>query len=267
MVGRAGIGTGDLTRPRPVLGGAVVAALATAIFAMDWATPQGVAEGTLYAALVLASAWLPCPKAPLGAAAVATVLNAAGYWVSAEASAPGWFPGHNRVIAMAVIWTTALLLYRRLELERALAAAQARYRTLLTERALEESRDRYRQLVEASPDAIILHQDGVIRFVNPGALVLSGASDTTLLIGRPVRDLLPGARRADLEAPTGPRGRSEQSAGWTEQRLVQLDGDALDVEVGSVRIRVDGEWAVQTILRDISDAKAPRGNLLRPTPC
>ena len=227
------------------------------------ATPRGVASGTLYAALVLASAWLPWPKAPLGAAVIATLLNLAGHWVSPENTVPGWgfpgapawFPGQNRAIAMAVIWTTALLLYRRLELERALAASQARYRTLLTEQALEESRDRYRQLIEASPDAILVHQDGVIRFVNPGALALLGAHDETRLIGRSVGEFLPEANRAAAEVQTGRMTESGRSALWTEQRLARLDGHAAEVEVGEVRITIDGQAAAQTIVRDISERK------------
>jgi PAS domain S-box-containing protein len=228
---------------------------------MDWATPRGVADGTLYAALVLASAWLSWPKAPLGAAVIATMLNVAGYWVSSDGAVPDWFSAANRAIAMAVIWTTAILLYRRLELDRALTASRARYRALLAERALQESRDRYRQLIEASPDAIIVHQNGLIRFVNPGAVALFGAPDATVLIGRPVREFLPEAKRTDLEAPTerGP----ERFAAWTEQRLVRLGGGAVDVEVGGVRIRVDGEAAVQTILRDISGRKRAEKELAR----
>ena len=239
---------------------AATTVIAVAIFALDVVTPRGVATGTLYAALVLASAWLPWPRAPLGAAVVATLLNFAGHWASPESTVAGcspeaWFPGQNRAISMAVIWTTALLLYRRLELERALAASQARYQSLLTERALEESRDRYRQLIEASPDAILVHQHGVIRFVNPGALALLGTHDTTVLIGRSVREFLPEGNHAAAGAQTGRLAEAERSTPWTEQRLVRLDGHEVAVEVGEVRITVEGQAAAQTIVRDISERK------------
>jgi diguanylate cyclase (GGDEF)-like protein/PAS domain S-box-containing protein len=254
-----------------VAGLAATTVIAVAIFALDVATPRGVASGTLYAALVLASAWLPWPRAPLGAAVVATLLNLAGHWASPEGTvagwgfpgAPAWFPGQNRAIAMAVIWTTALLLYRRLELERALAASQARYQSLLTERALEESRDRYRQLIEASPDAILVHQDGVIRFVNPGALALLGTRDAATLIGRSIREFLPQADRPGAEAQTGRRTEIERSGLWTEQRLVRLDGRAVEVELGEVRITMDGQSAAQTIVRDISERKRAEKELAR----
>ncbi len=227
-------------RPWPVAGLAVAVAVAAAILVFDLATPRGVADGTLYAAFVLASAWLPWATAPLVAGAIATLLNLVGYAASAKGFAPAWFVLTNRGIALAVVWTTAFLLYRRLQADRALAASQARYQALLAERTLQESRDRYRQLVDASPDAIIVHQRGVIRFANPGAVALFAAPDAAALIGRPMPGFV---------------AEAVQSAPWTEQRLLRLDGQAIDVEAGSVRITLDGRPAVQTILRDISERK------------
>ena len=219
--------------------------------------------GALYAVLVLASAWLPWSTAPVGAGVVATLLNVTGYAASPDSLVPVWLSVTNRTTAVAVIWTTAILLYRRLEVERALAASQARYQALLAERALQESQDRYRQLIEASPDAILVHQDDLIRFVNPGAVALFGATDAAALIGRPLRGFLPEAKRAEGEARTGQPIEPERPAAWTEERLVRLDGRVVDVEVGGVGITVDGQVGVQTILRDISQRKRAEEELAR----
>jgi diguanylate cyclase (GGDEF)-like protein/PAS domain S-box-containing protein len=248
---------------RPIAGIAAAVAVAAAILVFDLATPRGVAEGTLYAAFVLTSAWLPWPKAPLVAGAIATLLNVVGYLASAESFAPAWFVLTNRAIALAVVWTTALLLYRRLQADRALAASQARTQALLAERALEESRGRYRQLVDASPDAIILHQEGVIRFVNPGAITLFSAPNAAALIGRPMLEFVPESSRAEVETSMGQVLDSGRSPPWTEQRLLRLDGRVVDIEVGNVLITVDGRAAVQTILRDISERKRAERELAR----
>ena len=52
------------------------------------------------------------------------------------------------------------------------------------EQALRESEDRYRKLVEISPDAVILHRDGKIIYVNPAAVRLAGAGSSDELIGK-----------------------------------------------------------------------------------
>jgi hypothetical protein len=114
------IRTNDDGHRWPIAGLAAAAVVTAAICAIHLATPRGVADGTLYTALVLASAWLPWPAAPLGAAVIATLLNVVGYLLSDHGVVPDWFANTNRAIAMAVIWITALLLYRRLELERAI---------------------------------------------------------------------------------------------------------------------------------------------------
>jgi PAS domain S-box-containing protein len=134
---------------------------------------------------------------------------------------------------------------------------------MLAERALQESHDRYRQLIEASPDAIILHRDTVIRFVNPGAVTLFGASDSTALIGRTLLEFLPGGIPAAVEARTVQLTGSGHSPHWTEQHLERLDGRAVHVEVGGVQITVDGQTAVQTIIRDISERKRAEKELAR----
>ncbi len=250
-------------RRRLIAGLAAAAAVAAAILAFDLVTPRGVADGTLYAAFVLASAWLPWATAPFVAAAIATLLNVVGYAASAADFAPAWFILTNRAIALAVVWTTALLLYHRLQADRALAASQARYQALLAERTLQESRDRYRQLIDASPDAIILHRGGVIRFVNPGAIALFSAPNAAALIGRSLLEFVPEPNRAEVEACMGQVLGSGRSVPWTEQRLLRLDGQALEVEAGHVPITVDGQAAVQTILRDISERKRAEKELAR----
>lgn len=49
--------------------------------------------------------------------------------------------------------------------------------------ALRESEERYRQLVETSPEAIAVHSEGKLVFLNPAALKLLGATSAEQLIG------------------------------------------------------------------------------------
>ena len=125
---------------------------------------------------------------------------------------------------------------------------------------LAESEDRYRRLVDSSPDAIVIHCQGVYVFANPSALKLYGAERPENLIGRPITDFVhPESRQIVAE-----RVRRVYEEGiavpLSEQQIVRLDGRAVDVEVVGIPFRYRGDPAVQAVLRDITDRReAQRG--------
>ena len=68
------------------------------------------------------------------------------------------------------------------------------------EEALRESEERYRKLVELSPEAIIVHAEGKLLYVNPAAVRLWGARSPEDLLGKPVLDMVhPDYRKAAQE--------------------------------------------------------------------
>ncbi len=58
------------------------------------------------------------------------------------------------------------------------------------EKTLQESEDRYRKLVEISPDAVFLHQEGKIIYANPATFTLLGATRPDEIIGKSVLDFV-----------------------------------------------------------------------------
>jgi PAS domain S-box-containing protein len=117
---------------------------------------------------------------------------------------------------------------------------------------LRESETRYRQLVELLPDAILVHRDTTIQFVNTAAVRLLGAHAARDLVGRSILDLVPldeapgaSARVARLQAGQEPARRFEQT-------LRRLDGTPVQVESMAMRFQEDGEPAVLSIFRDIT---------------
>nr|MCU0246861.1 PAS domain S-box protein [Bryobacter sp.] len=60
----------------------------------------------------------------------------------------------------------------------------------VVESALRESEDRYRRLVEVSPDAIFVHRDGLLVFVNSAGVSLLGAHSAESLVGSHITDFL-----------------------------------------------------------------------------
>ncbi|MCX6682897.1 MAG: PAS domain S-box protein [Methanoregula sp.] len=96
------------------------------------------------------------------------------------------------------------------------------------EDALRESEDRYRKLVEISPDAVILHRDGKIIYLNPTALNLLGALDPNEIIGNNVLDYIQpdfrDAVRINIEKDLG-----GDITPPMELHMVRVDGKPIDI--------------------------------------
>jgi PAS domain S-box-containing protein len=122
------------------------------------------------------------------------------------------------------------------------------------EAALRESEERYRKLVEISPDAVILHREGKIIYVNTAAEKLIGALHPEEIIGKPVFDFIePGFREVvrkniqkDLDGEQSP---------LVELQMLRLDGTSVIVEGRGGRMSIEGQPAVLVAVRDITERK------------
>lgn len=124
------------------------------------------------------------------------------------------------------------------------------------ERALKESQDRFKQVVEYSPNAILVHQNGNIVYANPTAVKLVCANSIEDLLYKNVMDFVhPDYKEIVIErfkeAAISMRPLPPQ-----EERIFRLDGKELDVEVVSVPFYLNNSLAYQLIIRDITDEKA-----------
>ncbi len=123
-----------------------------------------------------------------------------------------------------------------------------------TERALRESEELYRSLVEMSPDAVFVDQDGKFVLVNDACVRLLGGSVPAQLVDVPVLDFVAPSSRDIV------RTRIEQAMGGVpipllEQQVVRLDGGVVDIEATGQSITFQGRPAVQTVARDITERK------------
>ena len=126
------------------------------------------------------------------------------------------------------------------------------YETLF--RDLKRSEERYRNLVELSPDAVLIHRDNSIVFVNTAALRLFGAAEDSDLLGRPPFEMFHGDSHPvvrewiDLLQKGGrvPLG---------EAKILRVDGEVRDVEVSASPLSGQEGAAIQVILRDVSTRK------------
>jgi diguanylate cyclase (GGDEF)-like protein/PAS domain S-box-containing protein len=119
------------------------------------------------------------------------------------------------------------------------------------EQVLRESAQRFRSLAESSPDAILIHQDLRIVFVNRAMVDLMRARDAGELVGRPSTFMLP----AEFVEPARRRSQGLY-AGEPQPRVEQvyrrLDGTPVEVEIAAAPIVLDGKAAAQVTVRDIT---------------
>jgi len=122
------------------------------------------------------------------------------------------------------------------------------------ERALRESEAKYLSLVENSKDTIIIHQDGVVRFVNAAVFELSGYTSDEIIGKNIIRFVAPeyqafvtkryAARAAGMEVPA-----------IYEIDLVRKDGSIVPVEINASIIDYQGVSSALVFIRDITERR------------
>ncbi len=126
---------------------------------------------------------------------------------------------------------------------------------------LRESERRFRNLFEASPDAIFVEAlDGTVLDVNPAGCRLHGMTCEEIK-GKNVVDLVPPGKRDEVARGFGKLVRGEvrrvEGYSWTK------DGRASPVEIRVSRIEYAGRPALLLHVRDVSERRQAREELLK----
>lgn len=119
-----------------------------------------------------------------------------------------------------------------------------------TEAALRESEHRYRQLVELSPDAIVVHCDGRLVFVNSATVKLLGAESEEELLGRPIMNFIHPDSQQLVEQRIQHSLETGKKALPIEEKFRRIDGSEIDVEVTAMPLTYQGCPAMQVVIRD-----------------
>ena len=120
------------------------------------------------------------------------------------------------------------------------------------EEALRESERKYRQLVELSPDAILLHQDGMVVYVNDAALRLFCASRADQLVGTPITERVHPEHRDQVARSIEYVLASGGATRLAIESLLTLDGVTFEAEVARGCCQFHGKQAIQVIARDVT---------------
>ncbi len=115
-----------------------------------------------------------------------------------------------------------------------------------------ESEERYRILVDQSPLAIGIHQNGKIVFVNKKLVEIFEGKGKEDFIGRHITDFIhPDSRESVAERMK--RLEKKETLPAKQHKLLTYNGKIKDIEALAVSITLDGEPAVQFVLNDVTE--------------
>jgi PAS domain S-box-containing protein len=123
------------------------------------------------------------------------------------------------------------------------------------ESSLAESEEKFRKLVELSQDAIFINQHNKIVYVNPAALKLFAAADDGQMIGKSPFEFFHPDFHNIIKNRIQKILTEKQPTPMIEEKIINLEGKAVDVEVTGIPFIHNGEHAIQVVLRDITVRK------------
>jgi len=121
------------------------------------------------------------------------------------------------------------------------------------ELAVRESEERYRRLLEQSFDAIAIHKNKKIAFLNESAAKILGAATPQDLIGRSIFDLIHPDSRRDIEERIRKISTDHRvPAPVLREKFFRVDGTTVIVEVMAISFNDNGVPAIQVVFREIA---------------
>jgi len=125
-------------------------------------------------------------------------------------------------------------------------------------KALLESESKYRNLLENSPLAIAIHQDGKVVYCNKCAQKSIGGRSNKKLLGTPVYDLLAPGERPKVKKRIEQQIKSGKAVPVSEEKWIKLDGSPAYFEVMAMPVKWEGRLAFQVIGKEITELKLHR---------
>ena len=130
----------------------------------------------------------------------------------------------------------------------------ATIKRLRAEKTLKKSEERYRALVDNMNEAIIVVQEGVIKYVNSRAAELSGHSQEEMLLSS-LTDYIHPHDRDMVLAKHRRRMEGEEFEARYQFRVVKKNGDVRWVEISAAAAEWDNQLATLNLLLDITERK------------
>ncbi|MEZ4615460.1 MAG: PAS domain S-box protein [Caldilineaceae bacterium] len=124
-----------------------------------------------------------------------------------------------------------------------------------TAQTLWASEARYRHLVQLAFEAIVIHTETEILYLNPAGMELFGLVGPTELQGRSFLEFVHPDERESVALSLQQVQSEGKGVPLTERKFIRCDGNEIDVETATISILDNGQAALQTVIRDISIRK------------
>lgn len=122
----------------------------------------------------------------------------------------------------------------------------------IAEESLRHSEEQYRLLVENASEGIIVAQDGMIRYVNPRTVEVTGYSVEELLAA-PFTEFIYPEDRARVIANYMQRLQGEETLNLYTFRTVKKTGEIIVIEINAVLIEWQGRRATLNFITDVTE--------------
>ncbi len=161
----------------------------------------------------------------------------------------------------ALVWGIALRLHRtdarRLAVEAELRRinAELEARVEARTRALAQSEAQYRRLIDESPDGIMIHQEGVIRFINPVGVRMFGYTSAAQGVGQPLLSFIAPDHRKLVAERVAARMRGEPVPELVEIEVLRADGTRFWVGAVASVVDWEGSPAMLVSFVDVSEQR------------
>ncbi|WP_257453574.1 ATP-binding protein [Archangium lipolyticum] len=125
------------------------------------------------------------------------------------------------------------------------------------EEALRRSEESSRTLIEGLPEAIFVHHDGRLLYINPAGLTFLGHGSAEGLDGASLLELIhPDDREVAASVLKG------EDNSIREVRFLRAGGQPVEAELSAMRLLFDGEPATVVSARDVTERKQMQSRLL-----
>jgi len=163
----------------------------------------------------------------------------------------------STVLLLVIAGALGLVVYSLLgrRIQRLVAATEGMAEQIgRSHQQLRENEERFQTLVERTPDAIFVHREGRIVFLNPAAVALVGHERAEALQGRRLAELV---QHGEEEVLTGP----VEAQGMREVHWLHASGRLVLGEAVTFPLVFEGQPARVSIVRDVTERKHLREKL------